>query len=192
MDIIVTGKAGSGKSTLTGALQKYWGARGIAVFCCNLAEPIYRMADAVYVVGRHFGIEPPAGGKDRELLQALGDEWGNKKDPEIWVKAAKNKIAQVTKLWEEKGLLYIVLLERVCHPNQLAAWPDAFKIQLHAPESVRKERCAHWPLNPNHASETALDGAVFDAKYDTSVLSTEDIVKNVAEAVKERFDGGRK
>lgn len=191
MIITISGKSGAGKSSITKALQAYWGARGTAVLCYSLAEPIYQMAKAVYAVGKHYGIEPPAGGKDRLLYQTLGDEWGNRTDPEIWIKAAKKKIGQVTKMWDDKGLLYIVLIERVCHPNQLAAWPNAFKIRLHAPEEVRKARAESWPSNPNHGSETALDGATFDASFDTSVLSVDEVVAAVAAQVKERFDSGR-
>lgn len=191
MYVVISGKKGSGKSTLAEALRKHWGQRGIAVMRYSLADPIARAAEAVYVVLKHYGIEPPPGGKDSDLMQAIGDEWGNKRDPEIWIKAGKKKISDITKAWDEKGFFYIILIERVCHPNQVDAFPGALRIRLDAPEEVRKARCEHWPKDPNHLSETDLDQYKFDAYFDTSTTGVDAIVAKVVETVKERFNSGK-
>ncbi len=192
MIILVSGKKGSGKSTLTSALRDFWGNRGTACWKYSLAEPLSEMAKAVYLVGGHYGITPPEGGKDSDLMQALGDTWGNQKDPLIWVNAAKHRMSMITDRWEELGFFYIALLERVCHPVQFDAWPDALTIRLECDRDIRKARAVHWPADEHHASETALDAYAaegrFDLVLDSGKHTVDELVQVVNVHVKETLD----
>ncbi len=161
--ILISGKMGSGKTTLANNLVAALKAKGKTVEALKFAAPLYAMHDAVGHVAKQYGI--PFDKKEGTLLQLLGTEWGrNLKGQDVWVNAVKHQIAQ------EWGLDY-VLIDDARFENEFDAFPEAFSIRLEANEENRKARAEGWRPNSTHASETSLDQYAQQGKF-TLTLDT--------------------
>lgn len=169
---MITGRQGSGKSTLSRSLI------GGLVMCqrmatrVSFAETLYKMHDAIRAVLGEVG-EDHFQGIDGPLLQILGTEWGRKtRDDGIWVRCFKARAANI---WRADPSA-VVVVDDCRFENELFCYtgePDVFaiRIRLQADEDIRRERAAKWRENTSHASETGLDAvpdAAFDFVIDTS------------------------
>jgi dephospho-CoA kinase len=199
MIVMISGKQGSGKTTLAQALQSAWGKHGMAVWRYKFAQPLYDMHNAVYIVARQYGIGPLADGKkDGPLLQLLGTEWGrNTKDPDIWVNCAKSKVAEVTKQWRVMNYFHIVLIDDLRFKNEFHAFPGALTIRLVCAPEIRKERIgANWRENDNHRSEVDLDDYETDGQFsitlDTAVISPEESAEKVVKFLADKLNNALK
>jgi hypothetical protein len=184
MYITISGKTGSGKSTTAEALRKFWGERGVATFRYDMQEPAQAMAKATMTVGRHYGL---GDGVPRSLVCSIYD-WGRLEDPEMWVKAAKFRIEQITKVWEDKKLLYVVVIDGPRYKREFDAWPQALKVRVEAPHAVLQERVPLYRIE-RYRSETSIEYESFDLSFDTSKKTTEEIVEELQTHIRGRFNG---
>lgn len=179
--ILISGKQGSGKTTLADGLQRELKNRfpERQVVRTRFAKPLYEMHDAVRAVAESYGI--PMEMKEGVLLQLLGTEWGRKtKGDDVWVYALKNHL-------EELPDDAIVIIDDCRFRNELFAFTPAlhystFKVRLTCDEQVRKERAQAWRENTTHQSETDLDTfstAYFDYNGHTDAGSKADTLKEV-------------
>ncbi len=153
--ILISGKQGSGKTTLTKGLVEALSPR-YTVRVLKFADIIYQMHDAVCQIAQQYGISTLA--KEGTLLQLLGTEWGRKtKGENIWADAAKNKALAVNE--------DLIIIDDCRFPNEFDTFPDAIKIRLDAPLEARKERADSWRENSEHISETALDQYAKEMKF---------------------------
>lgn len=171
MIILITGKLGSGKSKMASEL-----CSAIKNSCLiKFADPLYAIHSSVQETLRGYGRNLQ--GINRDLLQDIGI-WGRKQEEDFWVKIAKDRIGRI--LLENPNAVAIVDDGRF--PNELNAFPNAFKIRLVASEECRVKR-AQKLGNLNHISETALDHLPNDCF--SLVLDTENdsIEENVAKCL---------
>jgi hypothetical protein len=177
--IVISGKQGSGKTTLSEALSNKLRHKGWSVAHLKFAGPLYQMHDLCLGILKEGGIERDIV-KDGPLLQMLGTEWGRKTiDENIWVKLAQADIAQTVRKAEELGYEKLCILIDDCRfKNELEGLPEALRVRLECAPSVRKERCEAWRDNENHPSEIDLDDLVhkpgaFDVIFNTGTQTVE-------------------
>lgn len=190
MIVLLSGKQGSGKSTIQRMLKLRWihETRGDA-HDINFADVLYQMHDAVLeILHKHIPAREIA--KDGPLLQLLGTEWGrNTIDKNVWVEIARRRAELSLKL-SNPNFPALVIIGDCRFENEVDAFPDALSVRLEAPPEVRKKRCSAWRENDIHPSEIALDFYVkagrFDMTIDTSWASPESCVNLIYNKLKER------
>lgn len=182
--LILSGKQGSGKTTLQKAMAIKWqentGYRAITV---NFADILYEMHDKVLqTLNRYW---PDRGlKKDGPLLQLLGTEWGrNTISSDIWATCLSEKVRQL----ELENAHYANLLFIIgdCRfKNEFHIFENAFRVRLICDESKRKERCSMWRQDTKHASEIDLDEyeqmGLFDLVLDTGIIPEKDCLTTLA------------
>ena len=184
--ILISGKQGSGKTTLQKALLKAINETpGFEAIAKNFADALYEMHDWILDFLKRFGIKRDIK-KDGPLLQLLGTEWGRKTISEnIWVDVLKGRIKTDFLYCEsiQATNKQIVIVGDCRFQNELAAFPEALKIRLECNAGVRKARCEQWRDNDMHASEIDLDGHLerFDLAFDTNHFSVAGMVAQVME-----------
>lgn len=178
--ILISGKQGSGKTTLGVNLEKLFRSSGIGLMREQFARPLYEAHDAVYAVLMHYGIRLE-GAKDAELLQVLGTEWGRKKNPDFWVNIARARMAQVeTQLATAPTKAPLVFsFEDTRFENEFHMTPDAITVRLECPKEVRKQRVSYWRENDSHPSEVGLDAyaakGLFKMTFNTAEVDSASI-----------------
>jgi hypothetical protein len=165
--VLISGKQGSGKSTLQNLLVTTWQkeVKGSRAINLNFADILYEMHDKVLSVLHKYW--PPRDIiKDGPLLQLLGTQWGRDTiDKNIWVICLHEKIRQLAEQNSHyKNLLFIIGDCRF--PNEFEAFPEALRVRLRASEETRKARVSMWRENTNHPSEIALDSYDQADKFD--------------------------
>lgn len=168
--VLISGKQGSGKTTLSRNLTLLLTENGFDPVNIKFADVLYELHDGIWQTMGKYGRKLNAK-KDGPLLQLLGTEWGrNTLSENIWVEIAQYRAAEAL-----KNPRAIVIIDDCRFPNELAAFPEAFKVRLEATADIRKERCEAWRDNENHPSETALDNNQgFDRYYQTGDGSSRD------------------
>jgi dephospho-CoA kinase len=181
--VVISGKQGSGKTTLAKLLIEKWKYAETIKF----ADPIYQIHDFAIRIVKEAGI-PFDRVKDGDLLQYLGTEWGRKIDRDIWVKIAKSRIDfKLENYFDKPEILFIV--DDCRFENEFNIFKDrALMIRLECPEEVRRVRAEYWREATNHPSEIGLDVYSADMKFDeyyaTNVLTAEEISDKVIEILK--------
>ena len=173
MVIIISGKQGSGKTTLSTALKKQLEADGRSVATIKFADPLYHFHNQILASLAEYGIKREIK-KDGPLLQLLGTDWARKTiDENIWVKIAQNRIQTLP-----EGT--VAIIDDCRFENEFDAFPDAVTVRLLCQEAVRKERCEMWRPTTDHPSETGLDvyaeDGAFDLYFETETQPTDHIV----------------
>jgi hypothetical protein len=184
--IIISGKQGSGKTTLQKEVQSRLYAQGSRVELINFADIIYKIHDFAINILEGVGIKRDIA-KDGVLLQMLGTEWGRKSIQEnIWCQIAKNRIEAMSTTSHNVG--YVILGD--CRfENEFDFFPDALSIRLECDKEIRKARCSQWRENDTHPSEVGLDeysaNDKFDLYFNTGTTSIEDTVSIVLKHLKD-------
>lgn len=164
--ITISGKQGSGKTTLIKALQAALNRAGHDHHTISFAEPVKSLSKAVLVeVGL---VEPGAAEADwkykhRGVPQVVGEHLRGY-DPFIWVSLAAARIKALP-------ATTIVLNDDCRHINEVKALKDAglFAVRIEASRGLRLRRLGEL-RNEQHISETALDN--FDG-WDLVIMQDE-------------------
>jgi energy-coupling factor transporter ATP-binding protein EcfA2 len=159
--VMLSGKQGSGKTTLARALSNALLARGVSIAVTKFAEPLYAMHNAVRDVALSYGV--PFAPKEGALLQWLGTEWGRQtKGEDVWINAARHQVAHLAALGAQ-----VVLIDDMRFPNEFDAFGgDALRVRLDAGRELRRARADGWREYDDHPSEVALDGLAADGAFD--------------------------
>lgn len=180
--VMISGKMGSGKSTLSAELRKEIKThKKWAVEELIFAGAIYDMHNFCLQYLRECGID--RGHKDGRLLQLLGTEWGRKTVGEnVWVDVFKGRVDQLLEKHQAAGMDHLVIIvPDVRFLNELTAIPGSLNIRLECEEHLRRERCVSWRNDVAHPSETGLDGHLdsFHHVFDTGKVSARDIARQI-------------
>ena len=166
--IMISGKQGSGKTTIGFEVQKLLVDQGHEVHQLSFATTIYKIHNYAISLLESLGIKRDIA-KDGPLLQLLGTEWGRKTISEdIWVECLKGEIQDKSRVNPHKEKVFIITDCRF--KNELAGIPEALTVRLECPTEIRKKRCSMWRDRDNHPSETDLDDSLsdFDMIIDTN------------------------
>ncbi len=178
--LIISGKQGSGKTSITDGIVKMLGSvANIQTF--KFAGPLYEMHDAMLPILKKYKIRPEDMTKDGELLQTLGTEYGrNKISENVWVNISHRFSTEFVALADTN----LAIIDDCRFENEFNGFIDsAFKVRLECPEEVRKARCSYWRENTTHPSETGLDdyaeAGKFDLYLNTEFYDLEQCIKRV-------------
>jgi hypothetical protein len=152
--LLISGKQGSGKTTLAEGLTKVCHALMYEPIRTRFSEILYKIHDSARDTARSYGIDYPT--KFGPLLQELGTSLGRDTFGEdIWVDALKRKV--------EKDSIHngVVIIDDARFLNEIECFDGSehqvFKIRLDASKDNRQERADAWRDNDTHASEVSLD-----------------------------------
>lgn len=189
--ILLSGKQGSGKSTIQHGLIDLWTGPNTQALAVNFADILYEMHGSVLSI-LHKYIPPRPIKKDGYLLQLLGTEWGrNTIDSNIWVTCLKSKMKLLSLSKYPSDTWYFIIGD--CRfENEFNAFPDnnfpnVLKVRLVAAEDIRKSRCSMWRENTTHISETALDNYYNANKFDLCLATDEQTVSECIEIINQRL-----
>ena len=159
--IIISGKQGSGKTTLGNNLTKYYQEIITKTIHCTLAEPIYELHNKLYET------------KNRKALQLIGD-WARGICPDIFIKAVISKI--------DKSNIAIVSdcrrLDEISALSSMGWFKSVITVRLDCDVDSRKLRCPAYGSD-NHLSETELDEFNFSIRIDTNALTASEVMDRV-------------
>lgn len=161
--ILISGKKGSGKTTLSNALKarlleeltygvsfKFWQKKVPAVQVFKYADALYEAHHKVWDIVDRYKIIPREE-KSRDLLEMLGD-FGRARDVSLWAKITRGAV--------DASESPFILIDDLRYPSEMDAMPaNAIRIRLECPEEIRKTRCV-WGDGSAHSSETSLDDVV--------------------------------
>ena len=197
MILLISGKQGSGKTTLANRLKEELSIMQIPVATFKFAAPLYEMHDACYRVLQKYGWDKQDDKKDGDLLQLLGTEWGRTHlDPDIWAKLTKNAVnvflycCKDSFLPDKEG---VAIIDDARFENEVNIFNRKYTltVRLNASAEDRKKRCEYWREKQDHPSEIGLDNYNdFDVVIDTSEYSSEETFSIVMEEIKKRIKNG--
>ena len=180
--ILISGKQGSGKSTLSSGLFCTLSGVGVRVAVLKYASPLYEMQEAIRRVATKYEI--PFDKKEGRLLQWLGTEWGREiKGYDTWVNAAKVSAWQSDRDW--------IVFDDCRFENEFDAFPDAYTIRLACSRDLRKYRAEGWRDSEDHPSETGLDSYEAAGKFhlylSTGSMPAEKVIEYSTQKIKKHF-----
>ena len=168
--VLISGKQGSGKSTLTNELMRLLnGTHGTAAQEIRFAGPIYEIHDFARQRLKELGVEIPDSVKvkDGPLLQYLGTEWGRKTiADDVWVQCARGAVKTFHNALGFLAGRTVAIVSDCRFRNEFDAFPEALRVRLECPKSARQQRAEMWRNNDTHPSEIDLDDYVYQGKFD--------------------------
>jgi molybdopterin-guanine dinucleotide biosynthesis protein len=176
MIVLVSGKMGSGKTTLCEKLATISRQRGYAISRVSFEEPIYRAHDAAISIMNASGWNID---QDIHLIRALRDEWLHKHHEGKLIDMVKTQCQNFSAA-NKKAVLVV---DDMRFKNQFDAFPDAVKIRMVCDEPVRRSRAVWWG-HQDHESETGLDEyqemTKFDLIIETTTINADETAKIAA------------
>lgn len=172
--ILISGRQGSGKTTLAAAISKR-----IKAPVLKFADPIYEMHDAVWAIMRGV-LDVDKSMIDGQLLQYLGTEWGRARFGEdVWVWAlARRMMAMKSDVFIVDDLRFRSEAEHL--EGCLPLGTTVYRVRLNADESIRRMRAKKWRDDVAHQSEVDLDNYDrWDLVIDTNSMCTNEYVDEV-------------
>ncbi len=180
--VLISGKQGSGKTTVQTALNLKLRELGYKSERLNFADPIYAIHDAIRRTAGEFGL-PPTMPKDGLLMQLIGTNWARDVyGPDVWMSIVKNRI-------HDFPSEAIVIVGDCRFENEFDAFPDAITVRLNCSVPTRRRRCSKWRENTGHESEVGLDAYVCRNKFKFNFCtddghSVDEIIETLETAVR--------
>lgn len=140
MIILIGGKQGSGKTSLSNEIKNLLVEKKVPCWQMSMDMPVYDMHRGVYAMGANYGIPPrPDDSPNKSLITSLR-EWGRSQDDEFWLRTTDHKLKQVQAAFRNPALFHVIIIEDVRYENELAHWPKALSVWLECPAEVRSRR----------------------------------------------------
>lgn len=178
--VLISGKQGSGKSTLRKKLQEKYPE----LVMLRFAQPIYEIMYAWQAVLKKYNYQPyNYEEKDGEFMQVVGG-YGRKRDKNMWVGIA----LEILRGFPPNAMLAV---EDCRYENEFDVFmnvPGLITVRLEAARSVRKSRAESWRDNENDQSEINLDHYAAMGKFDILLHSDKQNSDEIARAVIERIE----
>lgn len=170
--VLLSGKQGSGKTTLAAALTELAPKYGYRPYRTRFAKTLYEIHNAARDTARRYGIPWPD--KYGEFLQRMGTELGRDRfGVDVWVNALRADVER--ELAEASGPTLVVIddLRFTNEFDALDGFPgaDVIKLRLECHRDTRRLRADSWREDEHHPSETALDAYIPQGKFD-AVIAT--------------------
>lgn len=194
MVILISGKMGSGKSSLANNLQIEFLKRGFTPRMLKFADPLYDFHGEIRLLLKGYDpqntLNYDYNKKDGNLLQLLGTEWGRDTvDKNMWVKLLISRIKQMP-------ANHIKIIDDCRFKNELSIPKNSFEkvvsIRLECDVEIRRKRCEMWREKDNHPSETDLDEWArkphFNYIFNTGLEGTDGICQIVVDDLIQNFD----
>lgn len=178
--VLISGKQGSGKTTLANELKKNLVFRkALNITSVKFAGIIYAIHN--YAVETMESLGFSSNHKHGDLLQFLGTEWGRKNfGDDVWVKATRSRIDALE--------TPIVIIDDCRFENEFDGFPEALRVRLECPEEIRKIRCDSWRDATNHPSEISLDNYVKNGKFDLIFYTDKQSTDHCVEIIMAKLD----
>lgn len=171
--ILISGKMGSGKSTLSEMLGAAAKNSNMVPVHLKFAAPLYEIHDDVLNKMERFTGKKRLK-KDRLLLQLLGTEWGRATfGVDIWAEILHNTIATKESQRNPFTAPFLFIVDDCRFENEFDAFPEALRVRLECPPEVRKTRAESWSPG-SHPSEKGLDKYSMEDRFD-SEFHTDDV-----------------
>lgn len=193
LPVLLSGKQGSGKTSITAAIHAILETRDCHVFTDKFARTLYEMHDAVLAVARRYGI--PVQKKEGRLLQVIGTDWGREIHGEdVWTNCAVARYQQIRKdvgagVFGGDNRRAVFLIDDLRFRNEMQAFHNlgALTFRLEAAREVRKARADAWREDDTHQSEVDLDDSLdlFTRVYRTDGEAT---VMDIAASIVGRIE----
>jgi hypothetical protein len=169
--ILVSGKAGTGKSYFAEQLRKTFEYRGYNVEVQHFASVLKTIAK------QYFWWNSVKDERGRKLLQHLGDV-GREYDKDIWVK----NLIELRLLTSPQYPQDIIIIDDWRFPNEYQYLKNNLNYSIYTIEMIAPSREILKGDSAKHISETALDG--FN-KYDFMIDNQEkaDVIDSVKQVV---------
>ena len=185
--ILISGKMGSGKTTLSNSITPILEQDGFTVHPIIFAQTIYDIHDFALKLLAERGVIRDIV-KDRKLLKVLGLDWGRLTiDTDVWVKTTRGLIEKTRR--DLPGKKNVFIISDCRFRNEFDNFPDALRVRLECPEDIRKDRCTAWEDHSMHPSEIDLDNYSesnkFDLKLYTNTSKSDKLAKIVTESLLE-------
>ena len=177
MKIAISGKQGSGKTTLANEfLNKYFFTK------CSFANKVKEIAVDLF----NLSVDEAYGeNKDRVMLQQIGKNMRDI-DNDVWINYLIRRIKNIEQDANRKH--QHIIIDDVRYKNEFDALKKAgfIMIRIECPEEERKRRLGDCFNNPEHQSETDLDGVKHpivkqeesDRAWDVVIVNNENISIN--------------
>ncbi len=160
----ISGKMGSGKSTISHMLKAGFEMGDEKVEIISFSKPLYKAQDLLY---KEFGLALQ-GDKDRDLLISIG-QWGRDIDPDFWVE-------QMAKCIVESDA-DIIICDDVRFRNEAAFFNKlGFLVRIEGEQRGDNVDTS----KSNSITETALDKYKFDHVV-SNLLAPDAMCKKIAE-----------
>lgn len=185
--ILLSGKQGSGKSTLTQQLIDLFPKVHVNEF--KFAGTIYAIHDFARARLNSLGVQCPEDLrlKDGKMLQWLGTEWGRGTfGNDVWVKCLRGEVESFFDLYSVKPKIAVVSDCRF--KNEFEGFPDALRVRLECSEFVRKDRCEQWRTNTQHQSEVDLDEHSTRGLFDMTLNTEHETPANLARLIRAQLE----
>lgn len=171
MIVLISGKQGSGKTTLSNKMMEIARINRTYAWQGGFAKAMRMIASTMTTVAKGQGCPVPDKVENRELMNFIATEWGRGIDPDFWIPPVVEDYKRIAQMWKKHPFFLYIIDDFRCM-NEAHAFDrldDVFRIRLECPEEIRKQRAKYWG-DPEHFSEVDLDGYTnFDLDLDTHI-----------------------
>ena len=193
MIIMISGKQGSGKTTLANNLCVKARMSRIYAHPAGFAKAMRVVASGMEICAKGQGCPLPEKMETRELMNFIATDWGRKMDPDFWIPPVRRDIKSIQNIWKTQPFYMITIDDFRCknEAHALDDLDDIFRIRLSCPQKYRQKRAKYWG-DPDHCSEVDLDDYDnFDLKLDTLAFCSDTNAKVAYEAIMEKQLGDK-